>query len=306
MSRNDSPCCMPSTEPHARSFTLYEANNELNQSFVQLPKSEFRMGSEDDDTNQEDHEGPVRNVEVDSFSIATTTVTNAQFRQFVRDTGYETDAERSGWSFVFHLFYRTRRRKRIPTTRRVEAASWWIAADGACWRRPYGTGSSLKNLEKHPVVHVSWNDARAFCSWSGCRLPSEAEWEFAARGGLDQNRYPWGNELTPNGEHRCNIWQGRFPDENTCADGYSGTAPVDAFDPNGNSLFNMAGNVWEWCEDWFGTNHKSAQFRTGKVLKGGSYLCHESYCNRYRVAARYANAPNASTGNCGFRVVVDN
>ena len=306
MSHSDSPCCMPLVKPNARSFTRYEGNRDLNQTFVRLSKSEFRMGSEDDDINQEDQEGPVRNVEVDSFSIATTAVTNAQFRQFVRDTGYETDAERIGWSFVFHLFYSNRKRKHTNTTRLVDGASWWIAADGACWRRPRGAGSNLKNLDKHPVVHVSWNDAIAFCSWVGCRLPSETEWEFAARGGLDQNRYPWGNELTPNGEHCCNIWQGRFPDENTCADGYSSTAPVDAFEPNGYGLYNMAGNVWEWCEDWFGTNHQSAQFRTGKVLKGGSYLCHESYCNRYRVAARYANAPNASTGNCGFRVVADN
>ncbi len=263
------------------------------------------MGSEDADVNIEDYEGPIREVEVDSLEISTTTVTNAQFSEFVRDTGYQTDAERAGWSFVFHLFYINRVRKRTSKSMKVNAAPWWIAADRACWRRPFGPGSNIRSLQEHPVVHITWNDAKAFCSWAGCRLPTEAEWEFAARGGLDQNRFPWGNELEPNGRHCCNIWQGEFPDSNTVADGYAGTAPVDAYQPNGYGLFNMAGNVWEWCEDWFGTNHQSSQFRTGKVLKGGSYLCHESYCNRYRVAARYANAPNASTGNCGFRVVVE-
>ncbi|MCY4128290.1 MAG: formylglycine-generating enzyme family protein [Gammaproteobacteria bacterium] len=296
---------MPTVTPVSRPLTTYEGKKQLSQSFVHLPASVFRMGSEDKEVNTEDHEGPIREVKVDSFEIATTAVTNAQFSEFVRDTGYLTDAERIGWSFVFHLFYSNRRRKHVTTSIQVDAAPWWVAVDRACWRRPFGTGSNIRLLQKHPAVHVTWNDAKAFCSWAGCRLPTETEWEFAARGGLDQNRYPWGNELTPNSKHLCNIWQGEFPDSNTSADGYTGTAPVDAYEPNGYGLFNMAGNVWEWCEDWFGLNHQSAQFRTGKVLKGGSYLCHASYCNRYRVAARYANAPNASTGNCGFRVVID-
>ena len=296
---------MPTVTPVSRPLTSYDEKKQLTQKFVPLPASVFRMGSEDKDVNAEDHEGPIREVKVDSFEIATTSVTNAQFNEFVRDTGYQTDAERVGWSFVFRLFQRNRRRKHQTTSIHVNVAPWWVAVDRACWRRPFGTGSNIRLIQKHPVVHVTWNDAKAFCSWAGCRLPTEAEWEFAARGGLEQNRFPWGNELTPNAKHRCNIWQGQFPDSNTCADGYSGTAPVDAYEPNGYGLFNMAGNVWEWCEDWFGSTHQSAQFRTGKVLKGGSYLCHASYCNRYRVAARYANAPNASTGNCGFRVVVD-
>ena len=296
---------MPTIAPVARPLTKHEEKGQMTQDFVQLPSSEFRMGSEDRDANTEDYEGPIREVGVDAFEIATTTVTNAQFSQFVRDTGHQTDAERVGWSFVFHYFYKKQRRKRNTKPKPVDSAPWWVAAEGACWQRPEGAGSNIRSRREHPVVHVTWNDANAFCTWAGCRLPTEAEWEFAARGGLDQNRFPWGNELTPNGKHRCNIWQGAFPNSNTAADGYSGTAPVEAYEPNGFGLFNMAGNVWEWCEDWFGTNHQSPQFRTGKVLKGGSYLCHESYCNRYRVAARYANAPNASTGNCGFRVVID-
>ena len=294
---------MPRVTPVTYPLTSYEDKKQLVQSFIQLPASVFRMGSQDEDVNVEDHEEPIREVKVEAFEIATTTVTNAQFSEFVRDTGYQTDAERTGWSFVFHLFSSKRSRKRTSNATQVDAAPWWVAVDRACWRRPFGPGSNTRSLQKHPVVHVTWNDAKAFCSWAGCRLPTETEWEFAARGGLDQNRYPWGNELIPDAKHRCNIWQGEFPDSNTGADGFIGTAPVNAYEPNGYGLFNMAGNVWEWCEDWFDTDHPSAQFRTGKVLKGGSYLCHASYCNRYRVAARYANAPNASTGNCGFRVV---
>ncbi|MFD4248019.1 formylglycine-generating enzyme family protein [Streptomyces sp. NPDC058525] len=175
----------------------------------------------------------------------------------------------------------------------VAAVSWWRAVPGSSWRRPEGAGSSVTARQDHPVVHVSWNDAQAYCAWSGTRLPTEAEWEYAARGGLEQRRYPWGDDLTPGGRHMCNIWQGDFPTLNTADDGYEGTAPADSFHPNGFGLHNVVGNVWEWCADWFGPG-------TSRVMRGGSYLCHDSYCNRYRVAARSSNTPDSSTGNIGF------
>jgi formylglycine-generating enzyme len=182
----------------------------------------------------------------------------------------------------------------------------------AYWAQPEGPGSTVLDRLEHPVVHVSWHDAQAFCRWSRTRLPSEAEWEYAARGGLEASTYPWGDELTPGGEHRCNIWQGRFPTHDTAEDGHRGTAPVHAFSPNGFGLFNVSGNVWEWCEDYFSVAYHRETLETDPVfleerparsLRGGSFLCHSSYCNRYRVAARSSNTPDSSASNIGFRVV---
>ncbi|WUD63508.1 formylglycine-generating enzyme family protein (plasmid) [Nocardia sp. NBC_00511] len=264
---------------------------------IPLSGGEFRMGSEDTDSYPADGEGPVRPVRVAQFAIAAHTVTTAQFAQFVTATGYLTDAERYGWSFVFAGLLPASLRR---GAHRPEATPWWCAVDGATWHAPEGPGSDIDERGDHPVVHVSWHDAQAYCGWAGVRLPTEAEWEYAARGGLDQARYPWGEEPESRNGYRANIFRGSFPVRNTAADGYAGTAPVDAFAPNAFGLYNTVGNVWEWCADrWSTPTHEPDETR---VLRGGSYLCHDSYCNRYRVAARIHNSPESSSGNTGFRV----
>lgn len=279
---------------------------------VLIKGGEFLMGTNDAEGFPADGEGPIRKVYVDSFYIDQYAVTNEKFMAFVEETNYVTEAEQFGWSFVFHLFCSEeilkQNRKRVPEV------PWWVPVDGANWKHPEGPGSTIADRLDHPVVHISWNDAIAFCDWSGKRLPTEAEWEYAARGGLEQKTFPWGDDLIVNGKHQCNIWQGKFPVQNTKRDGYIGTCPVDRFSPNGYGLYNMAGNVWEWCRDWFtptyhlGTetmNPKGPEGGTNKSMRGGSYLCHKSYCNRYRVAARSSNTPDSSSGNIGFRCVAD-
>ena len=255
----------------------------------------------------EDGEGPAHEVELPSFSISRFAVTNAQFATFVQATGYRTEAERFGWSFVFAPFLPDD----FPATRGVLNAPWWRQIEGGDWAHPEGPHSGIGERSDHPVVHVSWNDACAFCAWVDARLPSEAEWEHAARGGLVGCRFPWGEELEPGGEHRMNVFQGSFPVQNTRADGYAGTAPVDAFEPNGYGLYQMTGNVWEWTADWFSQTYYRESPRqdpqgpeggSARVMRGGSYLCHASYCNRYRVDARSSNTPDSSAGNVGFRV----
>ena len=203
---------------------------------------------------------------------------------------------------------------RTDRDRTREELARWRQVFGADWRHPEGPNSNINGRPDHPVVHLSWNDALAYCTWAGMRLPTEAEWEYAARGGLEQKRYPWGDEREPYGQHRMNVWQGEFPDQNTVDDGYFGTAPVSAFLPNSYGLFNMTGNVWEWCSDWFSPTYYANGSRDNpagppsgdaKVIRGGSYLCHDSYCHRYRVAARTRNTPESSTGNMGFRCARD-
>jgi formylglycine-generating enzyme required for sulfatase activity len=254
------------------------------------------MGYDGPLANLGDGEGPVRPVEVAPFRIGPTAVTNQQFATFTKATGYVTDAEREGWSFVFYALVS----EPGAVTGRVAGAEWWCAVEGAWWGAPDGPGSDTGARQNHPVVHVSANDAEAYCAWSGTRLPTEAEWERAARGGLDGAIFPWGDELRPGNAWRCNIWQGDFPRNNTAEDGHLGTAPVKTYRPNGFGLHQMVGNVWEWTADaWSVDSVVDAEQR---VRRGGSYLCHDSYCNRYRVAARDRSRPDDATGNIGFRV----
>nr|WP_322725692.1 formylglycine-generating enzyme family protein [Streptomyces spongiae] len=265
---------------------------------VSLPGGEFRMGDAFGEGYPEDAEGPVRTVLVAPFRIDTTAVTNARFADFVRATGYDTEAERYGSSFVFHTMLHSRARGAVLGA--VAGAPWWLGVEGASWRAPEGPGSHIAaDREDHPVVHVSYNDALAYCAWAGARLPTEAEWEYAARGGLEGCRYPWGDDFS---QDRMNTWQGDFPRVSTRPSGATGTVPVDAYEPNGFGLYNTSGNVWEWCADRFSRFSTSGGER---VIRGGSYLCHASYCNRYRVAARSRNTPDSSTGHGGFRCAWD-
>jgi sulfatase modifying factor 1 len=315
MVKSKSSCCNPniaemetdSGEPSSISRASYTVKHAL----IDLIDPEFLMGDAFGEGYAGDGEGPQRLVSCGSFRIATCTVSNSKFEQFIKDTGYVTDAERYGWSFVFYDCVPLKVR---PGLQSPADTPWWLSVDGAHWAAPEGPGSSIATRMDHPVIHLSWFDASAYCHWSGTRLPTEAEWECAARGGLEGNRYAWGNSLEPGGEHRCNIWQGSFPDQNTAADGYRATAPVNAFEPNGSGLYNVCGNVWEWCEDWFTPNyHRVTRPRNpiylvpsgNRSIRGGSFLCHDSYCNRYRVAARSFNSPDSTTNHCGFRVVVD-
>jgi sulfatase modifying factor 1 len=278
-----------------------------------VPAGTFGCGSDLREGHPSDGEGPSRLVRLDGFRIDRCAVTNVRFARFVDATSYVTDAERIGWSFVFAGL--------LPDdfveTRGVAAAPWWRQVYGANWRQPEGKRSDISGRDDLPVIHVSHADATAFCDWAGKRLPTEAEWEKAARGGLEGKRFPWGDEETLRGEHRCNVWQGTFPSDNTKGDGYYGVAPVDAFAPNGFGLHNMAGNTWEWCSDWFASRHfdgdigspiinpRGAGNGTHRVMRGGSYLCHPSYCWRYRNAARSASTPDTATGHVGFRCVRD-
>ena len=275
---------------------------------VDVPAGSFAMGDPFGEGYAGDGEAPVHRVELPAYRIGATTVTNAQFATFVKATGHVTDAEELGVSAVFHLAFTGDRRDVVGT---AAGTPWWLAVRGADWRHPDGPGSDAATRPQHPVVQVSHRDAEAYAAWVGGRLPTEAEWERAARGGLEGARFAWGDELAPDGRWRCNIWQGDFPTRNTADDGFVTTAPVKTFAPNGFGLWQVAGNVWEWCADWFDADWYSrspVEAPTGpaegthRVMRGGSYLCHDSYCHRYRVAARSGNTPDSAAGNVGFRV----
>ena len=288
---------------------------------VRIPGGTFWMGDSHGDGYATDGELPVHRVALSSYFIDTKAVTNAQFTSFVKATSYVTDAERDGVSAVFHLAVDAALADILQSAAGVP---WWLAVRGADWRHPAGPRSGISDLQNHPVVHVSWRDAHAYSLWAGKRLPTEAEWEHAARGGLDRARYPWGDELTHRGRWRCNIWQGEFPRRNTLDDGYLTTAPATEFASNGFGLHNTVGNVWEWCRDAFRATEYAERAtedpildpvsaepsdpddrQVRRVMRGGSYLCHDSYCNRYRVAARSSNTAESSSGNIGFRCAND-
>jgi formylglycine-generating enzyme len=314
------PCCVPSRQRAAQLGQSRQASAERQrvtsgsaEGMIRLEGGTFLMGTDTGDGFRADGEGPVREVAVDPFLIDSGPVTNGQFNEFIRATGYATEAQRFGWSFVFRGHVAPEDFDRI-VDREVPGLNWWCAVKDARWECPEGPDSGIEARGDYPVVHVSWNDAAAYCVWAGKRLPREAEWEYAARGGLEQKLYPWGDDLTPEGRHLCNIWQGDFPDYDTGEDGYTAPAPARAFPPNGFGLFGITGNAWEWCADWFHpawhvgatrVNPVGPPSGSGKVMKGGSYLCHQSYCNRYRVAARTSNMPDSSATNIGFRCVRD-
>jgi len=300
---------------------------------IWIPGGTFRMGSD----RHYPEEAPVHRVTVDGFWIDPTPVTNRQFREFVNATGYVTCAQIApdpkDYPGALPEMLRPGSLVFAPPDHAVDLrdwSQWWTLKFGADWRHPYGPLSSIAGLNDHPVVHVAYRDVEAFAKWAGKELPTEAEWEFAARGGLDGVEFAWGDELAPNGRQMANTWQGAFPHENLKADGYERTSPVKAFPPNGYGLYDMIGNVWEWTADWFSGRHQADAAKAcciptnprggaeegsydscqpeiripRKVLKGGSHLCAPNYCRRYRPAARHAQPVDTSSSHIGFRCVV--
>ncbi|XP_042879309.1 formylglycine-generating enzyme-like isoform X2 [Penaeus japonicus] len=275
-------------------------------SMVKIPGGEFIMGT-NDPIFEADGEHPARRVEVNDFYLDIYEVSNSAFELFVKATGYKTEAENFGDSFV--LEGEVSEAIKSTLTNAVAAAPWWVPVKGADWRHPEGPDSNISDRMDHPVVHVSWNDAVAYCKWMDKRLPTEAEWERACRAGKRERLFPWGNKFTPKNEFRANIWQGEFPNVDSGEDGYPGRCPVTAFPTNDFGLKNIVGNVWEWTADWWEISHsperkvdpRGPKSGDDKVKKGGSYMCTKEYCYRYRCAARSQNTPDSSAGNLGFR-----
>ncbi len=308
-------------------------SDDLHRDMVQIAGGTFRMGSNDHYVE----EAPVHRVTVDDFWMDRTPVTNEQFRRFVSATGYVTYAEippdPKDYPGALEHMLKPGSLVFVPPRQSVDLrdwSQWWSYVFGANWRQPYGPGSSIDDIADHPVVHVAYRDALAYAQWARKELPTEAEWEYAARGALDDAEFAWGDELPPNGRHMANTWQGKFPLENVATDGYERTSPVQTYEPNGYGLYDMIGNVWEWTTDWFSPKHqpdaakacciprnpRGARMQDSyddcqpniriprKVLKGGSFLCAPNYCRRYRPAARHAEPIDTSTCHVGFRCVV--
>jgi formylglycine-generating enzyme required for sulfatase activity len=319
-------------------FTTQHVDGDTDQlsrhpDMVQIPAGTFRMGSD----RHYPEEAPVHRVSVNAFLIDRTPVTNRQFKAFVKATGHITFAEippdpKSYPDALPHMLY-PGSLVFAPPSRPVDLRNWgewWTFQKGADWRHPHGPKSNINNHDKHPVVHISFTDALAYARWAGKDLPTEAEWEFAARGGLDGAEYAWGDEFTPGGKHQANTWQGEFPRQNLNDDGFDRTSPVTAFAANGYGVHDMIGNVWEWTADWYTRKHDAdapkaccipenprggaetdsydpllPKLRSPrKVIKGGSHLCAPNYCRRYRPAARHAEAVDTSTSHLGFRCVI--
>ena len=309
-------------------------NKAQKDTMIWIPGGAFRMGSD----RHYVEEAPAHRVIVDGFWMDATPVTNRQFAAFVEATGHVTVAERKpdprDYPGALPHMLRAGSLVFSPTPRPVSLedwSQWWSFKFGADWRHPLGPDSSIRGLDDHPVVHVAYPDALAYARWAGKSLPTEAQWEYAARGGLEGAEFAWGDELTPNGRHMANTWQGAFPFENTAVDGYERTSPVGSYPANGYGLFDMIGNVWEWTCDWYEPKHPDEALKAcciprnprggreersydplqpgvripRKVLKGGSHLCAPSYCRRYRPAARHPEPIDTSAGHVGFRCVTD-
>ncbi|WP_415919723.1 formylglycine-generating enzyme family protein [Tateyamaria sp. SN6-1] len=305
------PCCTPprGETPKTRTQVATDPawSERLRAEAASIPGGRALVGV-DTPLIPNDGEAPQRRVKVKPFRIGRTAVTNAAFAAFVDATGYVTEADRFGWSFVFWAHVPDA----VGPTQALPGAEWWRQVDGANWRDINGPGTADTTWHaEHPVVQVSWNDARAYADWAGGRLPTEAEWEHAARGGLGDVRFPWGDAEPNDTDHfPCNIWQGVFPQDNTGGDGHLTTAPAQSFAPNGFGLFNMVGNVWEWTADRYriASLKKEVKARLAgmqgyRLTKGGSFLCHASYCYRYRIAARSGTSPDSASPHQGFRVV---
>lgn len=308
-------CCSPTTRvqidqspaPNAGSLPQLPVTTTITPlvDAVKVPGGRAFVGTSQPEL-PEDGEGPLRRQKVADLLWERGATTVEAFSRFVAATGYVTEAERFGWSYVF---YQHLPPASSPATS-LPGVEWWRQTFNATWQWPSGPDGPPAELD-HPVVHVSWNDATAYALWAGGRLPREAEWEHAARGGLGNVRFPWGNDEPNDVDHfPCNIWQGRFPHTNLCADGHAGTAPAISFAPNGFDLYNMVGNTWEWTADLFKVRSLKRKIvrdanalGSRKLLKGGSFLCHISYCYRYRISARTGNTADSSSSHTGFRIV---